>query len=108
MLGRGSAGRVLVSGIYNHEFPRRCFVASIDASLKLTSCVSQNLVVGLSLPHSASCSEFALVSELYVAISSENDFELSAPVSSSPVICNKPEFGDDEQRLDVIKKFPDS
>ena len=26
----------------------------------------------------------------------ENDFELSAPVSSSPVMCNKPEFGNDD------------
>ena len=45
MLEHASTGRVLVSGIYNHEFPRRCFFSSIDPSLKLTSCVAQNLVV---------------------------------------------------------------
>ena len=38
----------------------------------------------------------------------ENDFEPSAPVSSSAVMCNTPEFGNVERRLDVIKKFPDS
>ena len=39
------AGRVLVSGIYNHEFTRRCFASSVDPSLKLTPGVSENLVV---------------------------------------------------------------
>ena len=38
----------------------------------------------------------------------ENGFEPSAPVSSSPVMCNKPKFENAERRLDVIKKFPDS
>ena len=84
---------------------------------------------GPPLAHSVSRSEIALVYGQCVAFScepgytinmrdapsatsplscKENDFELSAPVSSSPVMCNKPEFGNDEQRLDVIKKFPDS
>ena len=37
MLQHAIAERVLVSGIYNHEFPRRCFASSVDPSLMLTS-----------------------------------------------------------------------
>ena len=82
-------------------------------SLKRTSCVSPNLLVGPSLVHSASRSNIAVVYGQCVTFScdlgctinprdvpsatsqlscKENNFEPSTPESSSPVICNKPEI----------------
>ena len=120
----------------HHVLQNRCFsreiphthatenTSSVDPSLKLTSWVSQNLVVDLlllipPLVPSGQCVTFSCEPGYTInprdapsATSrlscKENGFEPNAPVSSSPVMCNKPEFGNVERRLDVIKKFSDS